>query len=273
MSANTVAILGGGNMGRALIGGLLRRGMRAEKIKVAEVAADAQASLRRDFGITASSDIRATITDADVIVLAVKPQDVASLLAPLAPLLQETRPLVVSIAAGIRVASLALWCGEAVPLMRAIPNRPALVGASVTGLFAPVTVNAAAREAAAFLFSAVGEVVWVANEEALDVVTALSGSGPAYFFLLAQEMMQAAVGLGLEPEAARKLAVGTLYGAGLLAQGSDGDLQRLREEVTSKGGTTEAALQAFASADLAATVFAALEAAMRRSRELARNLG
>jgi pyrroline-5-carboxylate reductase len=273
MSASNVAILGGGNMGRALIGGLLRRGMRAEKIKVAEVSSDAQESLQRDFGITASSDIRATITGADVIVLAVKPQDVALLLAPWAPLLQQMRPLVVSLAAGIRIASLELWCGHRVPVMRAIPNRPALVGASVTGLFAPLTVNAAAREAAVSLFLAVGEVVWVANEEALDLVTALSGSGPAYFFLLAQEMMQAAVGLGLEPEAARKLAVGTLYGAGLLAQASDGDLQRLREEVTSKGGTTEAALQAFAAADLAATVFAALQAAMRRSRELAGNLG
>ena len=154
-----------------------------------------------------------------------------------------------------------------------MPNRPALVGAGVTGLFAPAGTGAAAREAAASLFAAVGEVVWVDNEDALDVVTALSGSGPAYFFLLAQEMMQAAVGLGLEPGAARKLAVGTLYGAGLLAQASDGDLQRLREEVTSRGGTTEAALQAFAAADLSATVIAALEAATRRGRELARNLG
>jgi pyrroline-5-carboxylate reductase len=273
MSANTIAILGAGNMGRALIGGLLRRGTRAEMIKVGEISADAQTSLRSDFGITASSDMGATISDADVIVLAVKPQDVASLLVPLAPLLKETRPLVVSVAAGIRVASLALWCGESVPLMRAIPNRPALVGASVTGLFAPVRVDAAAREAATFLFSSFGEVVWVANEEALDVVTALSGSGPAYFFLLAQEMMQAGVRLGLEPEAARKLAVGTLYGAGLLARGSDGDLQRLREEVTSRGGTTEAAVKAFASADLGGIVFAALEAATHRSRELARNLG
>jgi len=272
MSANNIAILGGGNMGRALIGGLLRRGMRPEKIQVAEVSAEARASLRQDFAVTATADVAATIADCDVIVLAVKPQDVASLLAPLGPLLRQKRPLVISIAAGIRVASLALWCGDEVPVVRAMPNRPALVGAGVTGLFAPLTVDVAAREAAASLLAAVGEVVWVANEEALDVVTALSGSGPAYFFLLAQEMMQAAVGLGLEADAARKLAVGTLYGAGLLAQASDGDLKRLREEVTSKGGTTEAALKMFASADLAATVFSALEAATRRSRELARHL-
>jgi pyrroline-5-carboxylate reductase len=269
MSANTVAILGGGNMGRALIGGLLRRGMRAEKIQVADVDADTRAALARDFAVTAAADAAAAVADADVIVLAVKPQDIAILLAPLHALLREHRPLVVSIAAGVRTASLTLLCGDQVPVVRAMPNRPALVGAGVTGLFAPLTVGAAARTSAAALLTAVGEVVWVANEEALDVVTALSGSGPAYFFLLAQEMMQAAVKLGLEPEAARKLAVGTLYGAGLLAQTSDGDLQRLRSEVTSKGGTTEAALRAFASADLAATVFTALEAATRRSRELA----
>ncbi|HEY5102944.1 MAG TPA: pyrroline-5-carboxylate reductase [Steroidobacteraceae bacterium] len=272
MSANTVAILGGGNMGRALIGGLLRRGMRAEKIQVAEVGLDARAALARDFAVTASADAAAAVADADVIVLAVKPQDIALLLAPLQALLRQNRPLVVSIAAGVRVASLTHLCGDQVPVVRAMPNRPALVGAGVTGLFAPPAVGAAAREAAATLLRAVGEIVWVANEEALDVVTALSGSGPAYFFLLAQEMMQAAVKLGLEPEAARKLAVGTLYGAGLLAQASDGDLQRLRSEVTSKGGTTQAALQEFASADLAATVFTALEAATRRSRELAAHL-
>jgi pyrroline-5-carboxylate reductase len=273
MSANTIAILGGGNMGRALIGGLLRRGTRPEKIQVAESMADARASLVRDLGITAQADAAAAIAAADVVVVAVKPQHVAALLTPLGPLLRETRPLVVSIAAGIRVASLALWCGSEVPVVRAMPNRPALVGAGVTGLFAPPAVNAAARASAVSLLSALGEVVWVTNEEALDVVTALSGSGPAYLFLLTEAMMQAAVGLGLEPAAAHKLAVGTLYGAGMLAQAGDGDLARLRQEVTSKAGTTEAALKMFAAADLTGTVIHALEAATRRSRELAEQFG
>jgi len=134
-------------------------------------------------------------------------------------------------------------------------------------------VSRSARAAAAHVLSAVGEIVWLANEEALDVVTALSGSGPAYLFLLAEAMMHAAVSLGLEHEAARRLAVGTLYGAGVLAQASDGDLARLRTEVTSKGGTTEAALQMFAAADLSGTVMQALQAAAERSRELARQFG
>jgi pyrroline-5-carboxylate reductase len=268
-----VAIVGGGNMGRALVSGLLRRGMLPEDIRVAEVCAATRALLTRDFAVSATEDARTAIGDAAVIVIALKPQHVAALLAPLGSLLAATRPLVVSIAAGIRIASLQAWCGTGVPVVRAMPNRPAFVGAGVTGLFAGPEVSAAAREAAARVLTAVGDIVWLQNEEALDVVTALSGSGPAYLFLLAEAMMQAAVGLGLEGEAARKLAVGTLYGAGLLAHASDGDLARLRQDVTSAGGTTEAALAMFAAADLTGTVMQALQAAARRSRELARQFG
>jgi pyrroline-5-carboxylate reductase len=273
MAAKSLAILGGGNMGRALVSGLLRRGMRQEQIRVAEVCADAQATLRRDLGISASSDVEATVADADMVVLAVKPQDAASVLTSLAPLFKQKHPVVVSIAAGIRIGSLTKWCGAGVPVVRAMPNRPALVGAGVSGLFAPPGVSALAREDAAGILRAVGDVVWVPNEDALDVVTALSGSGPAYLFLMAEAMMHAGVNLGLEPEAARSLAIGTLYGAGLLAQSSDGDLVRLRQDVTSKGGTTEAALAAFAAADFTATVMRALEAATRRSREIAAQFG
>lgn len=267
-----MAILGGGNMGRALTSGLLRRGLRPEDIRVADVSAEVRAALTRDFTVSAMEDAGAAIADACVVVIAVKPQQVAALLAPLRPHLTKTRPVVVSIAAGIRIASLQLWCGD-VPVVRAMPNGPALVGAGVTGVFALPQVSAAARAAAARLLSSVGEVVWLKSEEALDVVTALSGSGPAYLFLLAEAMMHAAVELGLEGEAARKLALGTLYGAGLLAHASDGDLARLRSEVTSKGGTTEAALKIFATADLTAIVMQALEAAARRSRELAQQFG
>jgi pyrroline-5-carboxylate reductase len=266
-------MLGGGNMGRALVSGLLRRGMLPEDIRVAEVSAELRASLTRDFAVHAGEDARDAIADASVIVIAVKPQHVAALLAPLEPLLRQTRPIVVSIAAGIRIASLQTWCGADIPVVRAMPNRPALVGAGVTGLFAQPQVSGAARDTAARMLAAVGEIVWLGSEEALDVVTALSGSGPAYLFLLAEAMMHAAVSLGLEGEAARKLAVGTLYGAGLLAHASDGDLARLRSEVTSKGGTTEAALEMFAAADLTGTVMQALEAAARRSRELAQQFG
>jgi pyrroline-5-carboxylate reductase len=154
-----------------------------------------------------------------------------------------------------------------------MPNRPALIGAGVSGLFADPQVSTAQRELAAGVMRAAGAAVWVEREADLDVVTALSGSGPAYFFLLAEQMMQAAIAQGLQPEAARQLAVGTLHGAGALAGASDGDLARLRREVTSKGGTTEAALEAFAAADFGAIVARAMHAATQRSRELAARFG
>jgi pyrroline-5-carboxylate reductase len=273
MAGQSVAILGGGHMGRALLSGLLRRGTRPEEVSVADVSPAARAALRHDFAVSAEEDSRAAITEARLVVIAVKPQYVASLIKSLEPVLRQTRPVVVSIAGGIRIASLTAWCGAGVPIVRAMPNRPAFVGAGVTGIFALPDVGPPAREAASRVLSAVGEVVWLQDEAALDVVTALSGSGPAYLFLMAEAMMQAAIELGLEPEAARKLAVGTLYGAGALAHGSDGDLVRLRQEVTSEGGTTEAALKVFAAAHLTATVGQALAAAANRSRELAQQFG
>ncbi len=260
-------------MGRALIGGLLRRGMRPEKIAVGEASAAARASLTREFGVAATAENAAAAAGADLILLAVKPQDAKAALAPLAAVIQRNRPVVLSIAAGIRTTALETWCGGGIPIIRAMPNRPALVGAGVTGLFAPATVEEGQRARAEGVMRAVGEVVWVATETALDIVTALSGSGPAYCFLLAELMMEAAAGLGLERETARRLAVGTLYGAGLLAHTSDGDLARLRAEVTSKGGTTEAALRVFSAADLSGTVARAIEAATRRGGELADQFG
>ena len=266
-----LAFLGGGNMGRALIGGLLRRGTRPEQISVGESVEAARSALARDLGITATADNIAAVQNAELIVLAVKPQDAASVLASLQPLLERNRPVVLSVAAGIRASTLEGWCGPGIPVVRAMPNRPALGGAGITGLYAPDHVGATHRDAAERVMLAVGEVVWVPTEEAIDVVTALSGSGPAYFFLLAELMTEAATGLGLEPEAARRLAVATLHGAGLLANSSDGDLARLRAEVTSKGGTTEAAVRAMNAADLKGIVAHALDAATRRSREASPN--
>jgi pyrroline-5-carboxylate reductase len=268
-----LAFLGGGNMGRALIGGLLRRGARPEQISVGESVEAARSCLARDLGITATADNVAAVENAALIVLAVKPQDAASVLASLQPLLKRNQPILLSVAAGIRVSALEAWCGAGIPVVRAMPNRPALVGAGVTGLYAPTHVGAAHRAAAEHVMQSVGEVVWVPTEESLDVVTALSGSGPAYFFLLAELMTQAAAELGLEAQAARRLAVATLHGAGLLAHASDGDLARLRAEVTSKGGTTEAAIRSMDAADLRGIVARALEAATRRSRELATQFG
>jgi len=273
MSHTQIAFLGGGNMGRAMIGGLLRRGTRSEQITVGEHVAAARDSLSSEFGVQATADNTAAIDRATVVVVAVKPQDAADVLIPLQAILTRNRPTVLSVAAGLRVAALETWCGAGVPVVRAMPNRPALVGAGASGMFAPSHVDESHRSAAEKVMEATGEFVWVATEDALDVVTALSGSGPAYFFLLAELMAQAAVEQGLDPEAARRLAVATLYGSGLLAQSSDGNLGRLRAEVTSKGGTTEAALRTFNEADLRGIVTRAVESATLRSRELAAQFG
>jgi pyrroline-5-carboxylate reductase len=273
MSNTQLTILGGGNMGRALIGGLLRRGTRPEHICVGESVEAARNALAREFGVVATPDNAAAVGEASLVVLAVKPQDARSVLTPLQPALRRHCPTLLSVAAGLRVASLEQWCGPGVPVVRAMPNRPALVGAGASGLYAPPHVSESHRAAAQRVMAATGEVVWVGSEEALDVVTALSGSGPAYFFLLAELMAEAATQLGLEAEAARRLAVATLHGSGLLAQMSDGDLARLRAEVTSKGGTTEAALRTLGKADLRGIVARALESATLRSRELASQFG
>jgi pyrroline-5-carboxylate reductase len=273
MKSSRIGFLGGGNMARALIGGLIARGTSPSLISVGEPFEAAREQLLRDFKIQASSDNHRAIEGCALVILAVKPQQAGAVLRPLAPPLQATRPLLLSVVAGIRIASLANWVGAGVPIIRTMPNRPALIGAGITGLYAAPGVSAEQRQLAAQTLAAVGQTVWVTEEADLDAVTALSGSGPAYFFLLAELMMQAAIEQGLAPEAARRLAVGTLHGAGSLAAASDGDLARLRQEVTSRGGTTEAALGVFATADLPAVVGRALEAATRRSRELADQFG
>lgn len=263
-----LAILGAGNMGCALIGGLLRQGMRAERIAVGESRQEARERLSREFGVLATADNGEAVCRAHVVVVAVKPQDVQAVLTPLRIQFEQTHPVCLSVAAGVRTRALRHWCGTDVPVVRAMPNRPALVGAGVTGLYATEEVDTAHYTLAERVMRSVGEVVRVDTEDALDVVTALSGSGPAYFFRLAELMAQAGVDHGLAPQAARRLAIATLHGAGLLAH-ADGDLTRLRQEVTSKGGTTEAALRTLETAGIGEIVSRAIEAATLRSRELA----
>ncbi len=273
MKSQRIGFLGGGNMARALIGGLIGRGTPARQLSVGEPQAAARERLARDFAVEVHVDNDAAIEGCALVIVAVKPQEAGKVLGALAPRLQKTRPVLLSVAAGIQIASLSAWAGPGVPVIRTMPNRAALIGAGVSGLYAAPSVTAAQRELAEAVMRAAGQTVWVAHEADLDAVTALSGSGPAYFFLLAELMMQAAIGEGLLPETARQLAVGTLHGAGALAHASDGDLARLRQEVTSKGGTTEAALEAFAAADLSGIVARAIHAATARSRELAAGFG
>jgi pyrroline-5-carboxylate reductase len=273
MQSEKFAILGGGNMGRALIGGLLRRGIRPEQIAVGERQEKARAAISKDFGIEATPDNAAAVTGAGFVVVAVKPQDTGSALPPLAAQLRRNRAVVLSFAAGIRTTALQMWCGEKVAVVRAMPNRPALVGAGATALYADPSVSAGDRARAEAVMHAVGDVVWVGSEDAMDVVTALSGTGPAYFFFMAEMMIDAAVGMGLEREAARQLAISTLYGAGLMVRESDGDVVRLRAEVTSARGTTEAAMRVLEAADARKIMAQAIDAAAQRSRELAAQFG
>jgi pyrroline-5-carboxylate reductase len=269
MTIRRLCVLGAGNMGRALLSGLMRSGTRAEQLSVGESVAAAREQLARELGVAASPDNETAIAGAEIVVLAVKPQEAQAVLKPLASTLAAARPLIISVLAGTRVMDLEAWCGSEVPVVRAMPNRPALLGAGISGMYAPLTVNAAQRGSAENVLKAVGEVVWVATEDTLDVVTALSGSGPAYFFLLAECMAEAGQQLGLEHAVAQRLAAVTLYGSGLMAHADAAELARLRAEVTSRGGTTEAALRVFESGGLKKLVAQALAAAAARGRELA----
>jgi pyrroline-5-carboxylate reductase len=269
-----IAFIGGGNMSRALVGGLLGQGQDPALLTVAEPAEGTRAALARDFGIHTTADNAAAVATARVVVLAVKPQIIATVTRALAPALQAARPLVISVAAGIRAADLASWIGAGIPVVRTMPNRPALVGRGATGLYADTSVAATERELASRVLSATGLIAWVPREDDLELVTALSGSGPAYFFRLAQLMAETATTMGLDPAVARQLAAQTLAGAGaLVAAETAPDLARMSAEVASKGGTTEAALNRFTELDLARLVAAAMQAAAQRGREMADQFG
>ncbi len=262
--------VGGGNMGAAIVGGLVARGFDAAAITVVEPGAAARESLAERFGVAVRASAEGA-GPADVVVLAVKPQQMKEAVGPLRPLPAST--LVVSIAAGIRLADLSRWLGGHAALVRAMPNTPALVHAGVTGLYAPAAVDARGRERATQLLAAVGEVVWLPREEDLDAVTAVSGSGPAYVFYFIEAVEQAARELGIAPEAARALALGTFAGAAKLARERGEDPAVLRAQVTSKGGTTERALATMEAAGLKARIGEAVKAAAGRSRELGDEFG
>jgi pyrroline-5-carboxylate reductase len=266
----TLGLIGSGNMGRGLIGGLIARGMPADRITVSDPNADALAAMARDFSVNITTDNLQAVRGASVVVLAVKPQQMGPVVEALRPAFGPQPPLLLSVAAGIRIGDLRRWAGEGVGVVRSMPNRPALIGAGASGLYADGSVSAAQRALVTTVMQATGVAVWVDREDDLDWVTALSGSGPAYFFLLAELMAQAAVARGMAADTARLLAAQTLAGAGqLVAAETNADLARMRAEVTSKGGTTEAALKQFAALHLDQTVAAAMDAAARRSGELA----
>jgi pyrroline-5-carboxylate reductase len=268
-SHSSVAFIGGGNMARCLIGGLVRQGHPAASLRVAEPVPALREALAADFGLQVHADGGDAADGAGLWVLAVKPQVMASVCTALAPLAQAQRPLVVSIAAGIPTARIDEWLGGGQAIVRTMPNTPALLGAGATGLYANPRVDAARRDAAQALLQAAGLTVWIADEGLMDAVTALSGSGPAYVFLLAEAMQAAGEAQGLPADAARALAVQTLVGAARMLGESGEDAATLRQRVTSPNGTTQAALDAFAAGGFRDLVAAAIAAAVRRGRELA----
>lgn len=271
---DTLAFIGGGHMARALIGGLLARGWPATAIRVSDSSAAQRESLAAAFpGVTCFADNAAAAAGATTWVLAVKPQHMREVATGLAQAVGNPPPLVISVAAGIRAADLARWLGPAVPIVRCMPNRPALLGCGCTGLYADPSVRDSHRARAERVLAAVGTCVWVDEESQMDAVTAVSGSGPAYFFLLIELLEAAALAEGLPAEAARSLAIGTAYGAARMAQESDETPAILREQVTSRGGTTEAALAVLQDAGLHGIVLRAVGAARRRSAELAQQFG
>ena len=268
-----LAFIGGGNMAAALIGGLTKRGLPATRIVVADPSRDQLERLVREYGVTAAADNVSAATGAEVVILAVKPQQMRSVAQGLCSHLAQSKALVVSIAAGIPHAALARWFGAQVPVVRTMPNRPALNGFGATGLYAPTSVGAANRALAEAIMAAVSATVWVEHESQMDTVTALSGSGPAYFFLFMEALEAAAHERGLPNDIAHKLTLETAFGAAQMARDSSEPLSTLREQVTSKGGTTAAALDVLDAAGLRAIVAHAVAAADRRSAELAAEYG
>ena len=266
-----ITFLGGGNMASALIGGLLKQGFAAADIQVVELYEAARTRVQTDFGVRAVAQLDTAALDCDVLMLAVKPQQMREALSPFAG--QLTRQLVVSIAAGLRLADLSRWLGGYTTLVRAMPNTPALIGQGVTGLYADASVAEAGREAVSRIMAAAGSSVWLSDEAQMDAVTALSGSGPAYVFHFIEALQAGGEALGLPADTARELAIQTLVGASVLAAQSPESPAVLRERVTSKGGTTAAALQSMADDGFPALVARALAAAAARGAQMGDQLG
>ena len=266
-----IAFIGGGNMAQALIGGLAGKLTAATNIHVIDVMPSTLKLLSERFGVTTATAPSDALSMSDVIVLAVKPQQLREVVATINPFL--TSQLVLSIAAGIRAADISRWLGGHQAIVRTMPNTPALIGQGITGAYAMSGVTELQKQSADALLRAVGETVWVTDEAQIDAVTAISGSGPAYVFYFIEAMQQAATELGLSAEQGRQLAQATFAGAAGLASQSDEPISLLRERVTSKGGTTYAALTSMEASGVQAALVKALHAAADRGRELGEEFG
>ena len=268
-----ITFIGGGNMASSLIGGLLANQFPANQITVAEPDADKLEQLASQFAINTSTDNRLAVAHADVVVLAVKPQIMQPVCRAIADTVQQKKPLIISIAAGIRSSDIDRWLGNHCALVRCMPNTPALLQAGATGLYANTQCSQAQQAIAEQILSAAGITLWVKDETQLDAVTAVSGSGPAYFFLLMEAMQKAGEQLGLDSDTAKQLSLQTALGAARMATEGNDDPATLRAKVTSKGGTTEAAINSFLDNGFETLVTTALTSARDRAIELADLLG
>lgn len=273
MTIPSLCFIGGGNMARSLVGGLIADGWPADRIQVTDTNPEALALLAERFGVTTRQGNALAARDADVLVLAVKPQAMHTVAGEIAAAVQTRRPLIISIAAGIRIADLDRWLGGNNAIVRCMPNTPALVQSSATALFANPRVDDGQRNLAESILRAVGLTLWLDDEQLMDAVTALSGSGPAYFFLIMEALQAAGEQLGLPTETARLLTLQTAFGAAKMALESAEDASSLRQRVTSPGGTTERALHVMEEGQLRDLMVRALAAASARSHELADQLG
>jgi pyrroline-5-carboxylate reductase len=269
VSNQTIAFIGAGNMARSLITGLVKSGHPPDRIRASDPMTEQLEALRSTGIITVDSNSRAA-EGAEIVVLAVKPQVLGAVLSGLK---LGRSQLLISIAAGVPLQSLEAWSSANQPIVRCMPNTPALLGAGISGLFPNPAVSDAQRSAAEAVLSAAGKAIWVGAETLLDAVTAVSGSGPAYFFYLMEAMVEAGVNLGLDRDTATSLTLETAYGAALMAKEGDLSPTQLRRNVTSPGGTTERALSILDAADSRAVIGRALAGAAERSRELAEEFG
>lgn len=272
MQTAKLAFLGAGNMSGSIIGGLLAKGVPAQHITATRRSEERLTELKNQFGILTSSDNAAIVATSDVIVLGVKPQMMQDLCKEIREQVQLTQPLVVSVAAGLTSETIERWLGGNVAIVRTMPNTPSLLGCGAAGLFANNKVTDAQKVLAEQLMQAVGLALWVDAEEQMDAVTAVSGSGPAYFFLAIEALQKAGESVGLSAEVAEKLAIQTALGAARMASESEHDAAELRRRVTSPGGTTEQALNTFNDGGFVELYEKAVKAAANRGKELAQLL-
>ena len=273
MPSPTIAMIGAGNMGSSLIGGLIKNGHPKDRLWATDPSSEKLQYLKQTFGIHTAAHNPDAIEKADVIIFAIKPQVFADVARSLSQIIHSKKPLIISIAAGIRIASIQSWCGDKLAIVRAMPNTPALIGCGATGLYQNDHVTEGQRSTAESIMRSVGITVWLTQETLLDAVTALSGSGPAYFFYMMEAMQQAAVDLGLPEDSARLLTLQTALGAARMALESGKPLDDLRHHVTSPGGTTERAIAIMQEHELHEIYKKAIKAAKLHSEELAKKLG